>query len=301
VVFMMFLIVSSIFWCIVTLDDDALNEFDVKISINNVPKNVTFISDVPSIIHVNVRDKVSSLISNGILKKPTIQLDFDKYADKGVFRLSESELDASLRSIFGNSAQIASASRDSIRLNYTTYPGKRVKVIVDANFTPSLGNTISSQIIAPESITLYSEASILDTIKVVRTEKIVRRNISDDTEFQVKIIPIKGVKMIPDKVSIKATVEPLVLKKTVVEITPKNVPADENLMIFPNKSEVSYFVPMSKFNDPIGDIILQVDYNTIRPNDSKIKVKVSSFPSDYINVKATTDSVEFTIVKIATK
>lgn len=297
-VFIMFVIISTIFWSIITLNDDAQNDFNVELQINNIPKNVTFINDAPKEIHVNVRDKVVALIRTGILKRPVIKLDFNEYSSKGVFRISSAELNSALRSTFGNAAQIVSSSIDSLRLSYTTYPGKRVKIINKSQINPSLGNTISSQTISPDYVTLYSEADILDSVKHVETEKIVKHSISEDIDFQAKIVPIKGVRIIPDKVTINVKVEPLVLRKTIVEITPKNVPANENLMIFPSKTEVSFFVPMSKFNDPIGDIILQADYNTISPNSNKVKIKISSFPSEYINVKSKIDSVEYTIVKI---
>lgn len=297
-VFFMFIIISTIFWSIITLNDEAQDDFNVELQISNIPQNVTFINDAPKQIHVNVRDKVVTLIKIGVLKNPIIKLDFNKYSSKGVFRLSSSELNSALRNIFGNAAHIVASSIDSLRLTYTTYPGKKVKIINNAQITPSLGNTISSQTLSPEYVTLYSEADILDSIKSVETEKIVKHSISEDNNFQVKIVPMKGVRIVPDKVLINVDVEPLVLRKTIVEITPKNVPANENLMIFPSKTEVSFFVPMSKFNDPLGDIIVQADYNTIVPNSTKIKIKISSYPSDYINIKSKIDSVEYTIVKI---
>ena len=301
VIFILFIIISSIFWFIITLNDDSQNDFNVELQINNIPKNVTFINDAPKEIHVNVRDKVVSLIRGGILKRPIINLDFNKYADKGIFRLSSSELDSELRNIFGNAANIASTSIDSLRLNYTTYPGKRVRIVTNTDLTPALGSTISGLNVTPQYVTLYSDANVLDTIKQVFTEKITKRDISDNITLQTKIRPIKGVKIIPEKVNIIIDVEPLVLRKSMVEILPKNVPNNENLMIFPSKTEVSFFVPMSKFNEPIGDIILQVDYNSISQNSPKIKVNVTSYPSEYINVKSKLDSVEYTIVKIANK
>ena len=164
-----------------------------------------------------------------------------------------------------------------------------------------MGSTISGLNVTPQYVTLYSDANVLDTIKQVFTEKITKRDISDNITLQTKIRPIKGVKIIPEKVNIIIDVEPLVLRKSMVEILPKNVPNNENLMIFPSKTEVSFFVPMSKFNEPIGDIILQVDYNSISQNSPKIKVNVTSYPSEYINVKSKLDSVEYTIVKIANK
>lgn len=296
----MFVVISSIFWMIITLNDDVQSDFDVELRINNIPKNVTFINDAPKIIHVNVRDKAVSLMRNGVIKKPVMQLDFKQYSNKGVFRLTAAELNASFRSVFGNSSQVTSSSVDSLRLTYTTLPGKQVELVIDTDITPALGNTISSLTVSPKYVTIYSQSQILDTISKVYTEKIVKHNIEENTTIQTKIRAIKGVKIIPDRVTLKAQVEPLVLRKTIVDILPKNVPQGENLMLFPSKAEVSFFVPMSKFNDPIGDIILQADYNTIVfNNSSKIKVKVASYPSEYINIKSAVDSVEYTVVKMS--
>lgn len=299
-IFLMFLIISSVFWIIITLNDNAQDDFNVELKIKNIPGNVTFINDAPITIHVNVRDKVGSLLREGLLKKPIINIDFNQYASKGTLRLTNNDLNAALRSVFGNSAQFTSVSIDSLRLEYTTYPGKKVKLKLNAELTPSLGKTISGEVTtAPQYVTIYSTSQILDTIKFVTTEKIIKRNINETTNFQAKINPINGVKIIPDKVTINVPVEPLVLKKEMVEILPKNVPTNERLMLFPSKAEVSFFVPMSKFNEPVGDIILQADYNNISKSTStKLNIKVVSYPEEYINIKSTIDSVEYTVVKI---
>lgn len=299
-VFLVFVAVSAIFWFILALNDNSQTDLDVELKIVNIPQNVTFIADAPTIIHANVRDKGTNLMRKSVLKKPVMQINFNDYAKEGVFRMSASEINVAMRNIFGTSAQISSLSLDSIRLPYTTNPGKTVHLIIDADVTPSFQSIINTEPYATtgSEITIYGDSEIIDTITSVRTEKIIRKNLSESVEINAGILPIKGVRMVPDNVKIIIAVEPLVMKHSTVEIIPQNVPQGESLLLFPAKAEVSYFAPMSQFDDVAKDIIVVADYLSIADtNSDKIKIYVESSPEQYVNLKLSVDSVEYTIVK----
>lgn len=299
-VFLCFVAVSAVFLVIMALNDNGQEDFDVELKIVNIPQNVTFIVDAPTSIHANVRDKGTNLMRKGVLKKPVMQVNFNEYVENGIFRMTPQEISSALRSIFGTTAQISAVSVDSIRLPFTTNPGKKVHLVIDADVTPSVESTIDAEPYATtgSEITVYGDREILDTITNVYTEKIVRHNLSESLEFHARIRPIPGVRIVPDKVTVVVAVEPLVLKYSSVDIIPKNVPQGESLLLFPAKAEVSYFAPMSQFEATAKDIVVVADYSEISQTGSdKIKISIESSPEQYVNLKLTNDSVEYTIVK----
>lgn len=298
--FLVFVCVSAVFWFILALNDSAQDHFNVNLRIVNQPDSVTFISDVPEKIHVAVSDKGTNLWRNGYLKKPTINIDFKEYSNDGILKYSYNDLITSLKERFGSSALITSVSLDSLQLVYTTNPGKKVPILVNCQVFPASGNTLDGSVKAsPGSVYVYGAKEVLDTINYVRTEGVTLRNISETTEMEVKIQKIKGARAMPSKVTLIVPIEPLVMKQAMVTITPINVPEGEELLLFPSKVPVEYYVAMSRLNDDEdNNIELVVNYNDIPFSKSgKLHLEAHKFPDRLKNLMLRTDSVEYAIVK----
>lgn len=297
--FLIFVVIATVFWFIIALNDNVSETFRVGLRITNIPDSVTFITDPPSEIHVSLRDKGTKILRSGLAKNPTINIDFVEYAKDGVLRLSSSELMAQLKTDFGGMAQITSASIDSLRCYYTTSPGKRVPVIVRSDVSAASGYMIEG---VPQStvksVLVYSYGDEVDTVHQVYTQRLVKKDLSQTSSYTVKLSPIAGVKIVPSEVTVEIKVEALVLKEAYVNVDPLNIPEGENLLLFPPKVPVSFYVPMSMFNDDNPSIHVVADYNDIRnTSSSMIPVRITASSSSLINVKLLTDSVEYTLVK----
>lgn len=300
VVFLIFVAISALFWLILALNDSAQDNFNVKVQINNVPDTVTFISDIPEKIHVNVRDKGTNLWRSGFMRHPSMQIDFKEYASGGTLRFSRADIMAALKATFGTSAQISSVSLDSLYLVYTTNPGKRIPVVVNARIVPALGSIIEGTVKAvPSTVYVYGESDVTDTIHKATTDMLDLRDVSETTTQEVKIRKIAGVRIIPSVVKVTVPIEPLVKKQSMVTITPVNVPHGESLLLFPSKVPVEYYVAMSRLgDDDDASIEIQVDYQDIsKSGGDKLQVEVVRYPDRFCNLSLKSDSVEYTIVK----
>lgn len=299
VLFLAFVAVSTLFWLILKLNDSVTRTFDVALRIENVPDTVTFITDPPAEFHVTLRDKGTNILRSGIVRRPQMSLNFREYAGKGTFRVSQADLLSTLKARFGNSAQIASISLDSLNLTYSTAKGKRVPVVVVADVTSAPGSVISEVPSAIQrSAMIYSNTTVTDTITRVYTEKILRRNLSETTEIEVKLRPIPSVKIVPSSVMVRIPVEPLVKKESMVTVQAENVPEGENLLLFPSKVQVVYYVPMTLFSSDLVPVDVTVDYRDLKrtPGD-RIPVRLKS-AADYVaSPELRTDSVEYTLIR----
>lgn len=297
--FLVFVAIAAVFWFITALNGSITETFKVRLNIQNVPDSVTFITEPPADIHVTLRDKGTNILRSGILKHPTLEINFRDYARDGIFRLSQSDMTAELKSDLGGVATITSSSIDSLRLYYTVGPGKRVPVQVQAQVTAASGYLISS---APVPLTravkVYSYGSEVDTIHAVRTRMLVKSNLSQPEVYKVKFVPIPNVRIIPSEIEVKVPVEPLVHKVTYVNVQVENTPQGQSLLLFPNKVPVSFYVPMSHFNDDYFPMRVVADYEDIhRTRGSRIPVHVSDHADYLINVELQADSIEYTLVK----
>lgn len=299
VLFLVFVAISTFFWIILALNDNAQGSYNVKVAINNCPDSVTFISDIPEKLHVTVRDKGTSIWRNHY-RHPTMNINFREYADAGELRFSKNDIITSLKSIFGSSAQIVSISLDSLYLEYTSNKGKRVPVVIDADVSAASGSIIEGFTKAsPSNVLVYGDQKVLDTIHKVRTEKIILSDLSENTTVEVRLRKISDARILPSKVNVTVPVEPLVKKKASITITPVNVPHGESLLLFPSKVPVEYYVAMSRLNDDDDpEIELEVDFKAIPPShNGKLHVRVARYPDRLKNLSLINDSVEFTIVK----
>ncbi len=299
VLFLVFVAISTFFWIILALNDNAQGSYNVKVAINNCPDSVTFISDIPEKLHVTVRDKGTSIWRNHY-RHPTMNINFKEYADAGELRYSKNDIITSLKSIFGPSAQIVSISPDSLYLEYTSNKGKRVPVVVDADVSAASGSIIEGFTKAsPSNVLVYGDQKVLDTIHKVRTERLILSDLSENTTVEVHLRKISDARILPSKVNVTVPVEPLVKKKASITITPVNVPHGESLLLFPSKVPVEYYVAMSRLNDDDDpEIELEVDFKAIPPShNGKLHVRVARYPDRLKNLSLINDSVEFTIVK----
>lgn len=297
--YLVFVGVATLFWIILSLNDNVTRSVDLRLIIANVPDSVTFISDPPTQFHVIVRDKGTNLLRSGILSHPHIEFNFRDFAEDGAFRIRKNEFNAALKGAFGASAQISSTSIDSISLSYTTDKGKRVPVVVRADVAAAPGYVISEK---PKPVQrwalIYSCSNVIDTITRVYTEPVVKRNVSETEEVEVKFRPIKGVKIFPSTVKVRIPVEPLVKKEAMLNIGMENVPEGQSLLLFPNRVKVVYYVPMSVFSSDLAPMEVAVDWmDTKRVKGAKLPIRIRQYYEYLENPQLLLDSVEYSIMK----
>lgn len=297
-----FSVLAFLFWFILALNDNIQEDLKVRLNIYNVPDSVTFIDIPPSELHVNVRDKGTNLWRNGVFGNPQINVNFRDYAGERIFRMSRNEMTAQLKNIFGQSAQIISVSRDSLRLLYTTYPGKRVPVEVDGDFTAAAGKIIVARPqVEPKNVVVYGFPAQLDTLTRVFTERVSAHGLEESGQFTTQLRGIPSCRIMPEVVKVGIKVETLVRKKSTITVKSENVPEGYELLLFPSRVEVEYYVPMSDFSSQ-GDsrserLDVTVDYREVTADRKRLPLHLGHYPRRIVNPILLTDSVEYTLMR----
>lgn len=300
VTYAVFVGIAAMFWLVLTLNDSVQDGCVVNVKISNKPDSITFISEVPKTIHVEVKDKGSSLMRSMWLKTPVVNLNFRDLADHGQLICSQSDMMAALKETFGSSATIISSSVDSLRLRYTDRPGKSIPVVVSVKASSKAGYIVYGQPTSnPVRVTAYGTREIIDTLTRVLTESYVESDLSESKSFIAELKRISGVRLIPSSVKVNVNVEPLVAKEEIATVVTENVPHDENLLLFPSNVRVSYYVPMSEFSDDRKAIRVVVDYNDVAAHmGERIPLRIEQVQGMHaVNPRLHTDSVEYTLVR----
>lgn len=296
--FIPFLAIAAVFWLIVALDDDLQDEYTVRIEITNVPDSVTFIQDPPGYIRVNVRDRGTKIMSRVFMGAPVLKIDFRNFSRDGVMRVGQPTMQSYLRNIFGSTAQILSASPDSVRVDYTASAAKEVPVVVVADILPEIGKTIGGKLtVAPARVKVYSRSAVTDTLQAVYTYPIVRRDLSTPQRLRISLKPIPGCRIEPSDVTVTIPIEPLENRSVIVPVSAVNVPVTESLMVYPRTVKVSYLVPMSVPDIVDTDFRVVVDYSDVQRYDGKnIPLHLHTLPSEVVSATMECDSVEYTVI-----
>lgn len=297
--FLVFVAISIAFWFILALNDSVTHTFSVRLNMINVPDTVTFISEPPADMHVTVRDKGTNILRSGVVKNPTVTINFNDYAHQGVFRMTKADIFNVMKNSFGSGIQISSMSLDSLRLYYTDAPGKVVPISVRVDCTASSGNIIAGPPQAIQrTVRIFSYGNETDTINEVRTKVLKRSNLSQTSVLDVEIEPIRNVRIEPSAIKVRVNVEPLVLKEGYAQIEARGVPAGESLLLFPARVPVSYYVPMSMFNDEDLPVNVYVDFEDTRATmGNRLPVKVGQSGPFIVNPQLRADSVEYTLIR----
>lgn len=297
--FLLFLLISYVFWLLLTLNNEMQEDFEVPLTVVDVPDSVTFISDVTPSIKVSVRDKGSTLLRYKWGASKEMKINWRDYREgDNKLLLNRADLSARLRDYFGGGSQIVTIMPDSVRINYTTNPGRRVAVRIDADLHPAMGYVVNGAVKANvDSVSLYSVEDLPHSLTSVHTVPIVRSGLNDTTVIEARIKDIPGVRIIPDYVRLTVPVEPLIVRKQMAPVIVRNLPPNLGMITFPSSVEVSYLVPMSEYKSESYDPLnAYVDYNDVRTStNGKLPVSLSLLPDHYTNTDMSPDSVEFIV------
>lgn len=224
---------------------------------------------------------------------------FDNVTEENVFALPRPKLESRLREYFGQGVQIQSMRPDSLRIRYTTVPGVMVKLDINSDIHTDLQYVLSGPITANvDSVRVFAPNGLPSSVTEVITEPLIRSGLRDTSRFEVAVMPMDGMRIIPDRVIVTVPVEPLIVKKKKVRIDVTGLPDGVGLITFPSVAEVSYLVPMSFYNDDYP-VSAYVDFHTIDNRRQRAKLNLTPMPELYHNVIVEPDSVEYIIEKHA--
>lgn len=297
--FLIFVVISAILWCVLSLNEEEQSDIRMPIKIVQVPDSVTLISNGPEALSVSLRARGSQLMKMNFGGAPTVNIDFRAYARNGMLQVNSADLKALVRTAAGGS-QVNVVYPDTLSLPYTTHRGYRLPVSADYKVTPGPQSSIVGRPrIVPDSVTVFVAPGykLPDSYSRVVTEPLNILGLDKTTTQKVKLVAPPHTRVIPDSIDITFEIEPMIFKSRKVVIEPINVPQNIKLITFPAQIDVFFMVPMSVYSK--GDVHLRVvaDYNNIDTTGGSrmVKLNLREVPEHLQNVQLSADSAEYII------
>lgn len=296
-VFLVFLVLSGLFWLSTALNGYYDYEIDLPVVVHGMPANIIQ-TDSLDVVRVAVHDKGFTLLQYAQRKNPSVlDIDFETFRKAGNrCAVSAAELHKLITKRLQGSTSISSIKPDKIEFGFVEGIAKKVPVRLNGNFVPAKNYYIEHSEIRPAHVTLIAPADVIDTIHYAVTERFTVENFSDTVSQNVKIRAAAGTKVVPGEVT--AVIYPDVLTEDEVEVpvAAVNVPEGVILRTFPTRVKVKYTVGASAYrNINTSQFKVQIDYNDIAPDADKCSVRLAAVPKGVKSASVETGEVDYLI------
>lgn len=300
IVFLFFLALSGIFWLMMQLNETKEQEVRIAVRYINVSKNAVLTSGETDTLRVTIDDKGFNIVSYkyGQAHRP-LEIDFAQYADKnGTGTVGSSDLKKMITSELPASSKVISIKPDKLQFFYNNGESKRVPVIFKGVVTPQSLYYVSERQIIPDSVTIYTSRSKLDSITAVYTEEHTYNIIHDTLLTTTQLTAIHGVKTVPDRVNVRFVTDVLAeVQKKDIPIEGINMPEGCVLRTFPARVSVSFVTGMKRYQSiKAEDFRIVADYKEFSQDPStKCNIYLEEIPDGITNPRIEMTQVDYLI------
>ena len=183
------------------------------------------------------------------------------HKDGDLFYVLATDLTEYAHLIYGDGVTLEYFVSDSVFFRFPEVDHKKVPVepVYSVTYMPQHISRGELEVI-PDSVTLYGQARILETIDKVVTAPIKHTNLSADIQGVIRLEKIQGVRMSVSEVHYLQDVSRYVEMKFTLPVTAQNVPSDKRLIPFPSHADVLLKLSFPLESQPEA-LELKVDYN----------------------------------------
>lgn len=304
-IFTIFLLVSTGFWYIQTLDETYELEVQFPLKLKNVPKGVIITSDLPSSLRVVLRDKGTTLVRYYRFNAPpTLFVDFSQRhndALTGSDEISLSEAQKMVSHYLQPSTSIVSIHADSLEYYYNRGLKRRLPVCIAGTVKTARQYYLTEVVCRPDCVTVWAPQQVLDTMTAAYTEPLDISGLAHHETRTLALASVRGAKFEPSAVQFVANVDLYTEKTLEVPIIGINFPADRDLRTFPAKVSLTFKVGTKMYKQiKEKDFVLAVTYEDLlsNPGNGRFRPHLRSIPDGVSQVRFTPEEVEYLIEQV---
>jgi hypothetical protein len=297
--FLFFLILSAIFWLILTLNEGYEKELKIPVRIVNVPKNVMLTSPSVDTVRATVRDQGWVLLNYMFGEyNNNVKIDFrnyDKTFGKGV--VPNADLKRLIEQSLESSSKVTAVKPEKLEYFYNNGEHKRVPVHWNGRVIPEQLFFISHVDYKPDTVDVYASREKLDSIRIVYTEPLNYVGFRDTLLVDCKLAHAADVKVVPERIQVVFHTDLLTEESIDVPIKCINLPAGKTLRTFPAKVRVNFVAGVSQIRELTADeFIVVADYLEIEQKASeKCNIYLKEVPHGISRATLNTKQVDYLI------
>lgn len=267
-VFLSFLLMSGVFWLILTLNDTYEQELRIPVHYVDVPQGVVLTSQENDTLRVTVSDNGLALLSyiyGQVLRDISVPFgNYDRQNGSGTVGAAD------LKRIVGGklmaTTHLLSIKPERLDFTYNNGESRRVPVHWSGRVVPGKLYFISDVKYTPDSVTIYASPQMLDSVSTVYTEPMNYTGFQDSLHVEAELKSIPGVKIVPSHVGVTFTTDVLTEASiSDIPIQGINLPGGKRLRFFPARVTVKFVSGVSVYRKlTANDFAVVADYNELR-------------------------------------
>ncbi len=299
-VFLFFLLLSGIFWLMMTLNETYEKEVPIPVRVVAAPKNVVLTSREVDTVHAVINDKGWVLLAYLYGDRlGTIGIPFKSYdRNNGSGHVSSSELRRMVEQRLEISSKVVSIKPERLTFYYNNGESKRVPVRWTGRVIPDQMYFISHVVYNPDSVDVYASKEKLDSIRAIYTEPLNHVNFRDTLNVHCRLSHPSDIKVVPERVSISFHTD-ILTEETIdgVPIHCINLPKGKVLRTFPAKVKIHFISGARQVSTlRAEDFTVVADYREIEQNHAeKCNIYLRSSPQGTSRVTLDTKQVDYVI------
>lgn len=301
--FLLFIILSLLFWLLITFSKEYKTEISFPINYINLPQNKLFQKPPPLFLKIGVKGTGFKVLSAKMSPKK-INLDANylskKTLSKYYFLLERQQIAIQKQLNYG--IEIDVFTRDSIFLNLDHLATKKVPIIPSLAIEYKAGYDLSKKIrVTPDSVSIFGPKATIDTIYKLTTEKLELFDVTENISKEVSIQLSKhtNLKINEEKVLLEGEVDRFTEGALEMSFLIENVPEGVTLNTFPKKVKIIFKVGLEDFqkiNENSFKIVC--DYRVSeKGNYSYLIPKIKKQSALIKNVRIVPNKIDFLIQK----
>ncbi len=298
-VFLFFILLSAVFWLILTLNETYEKDVKVPFRIVNIPKNVVLTSASVDTLRLTIRDKGWILL--GYMfgdKRPELTVNYKNYdRGNGAGVATQADIKRMAQQLLETSSAITSIKPEKLEFFYNNGECKRVPVRWTGHIIPEQLYYLSHVHYSNDSVDVYTSREKLDSIQYVYTEPMNYTGFRDTLTVSCKLAHQADVKVVPEQISVTFHTDVLTEESINVPIRCINLPDGKLLRTFPAKIEVNFVAGIRKIKQlQPDDFIVIADYEEIvKKKSEKCNIYLRHSPQGISRATLSTKQVDYLI------
>ncbi len=297
--FSFFLGFSAMIWVVTQFSKDYTEVLEMPIVYTNLPKDKILVGDTPKTLDIRIRDRGFYIAWNRMFPQEII-IDISDAREEGKSLVYDLELQkTAILSQLDLEYENVVFLQKNIKISFEQLTIKKVAVIASIDLSFAVGYSALKEIeLQPDSIRVSGAASIMDTLKTIKTKPLKIKNISNDIKGKVKLETsnLKQVSLYQNEVNYSIRTEKFTEGKVEIPIKLLNVPEGTNVVIFPKNVVIYYQVSLKDFEKiDSSSFLVAVDFKNAKDSDGFLIAQILEEPKQVNNIRLNEKKIQFVI------
>jgi hypothetical protein len=275
----------------------------VPIKYVNYPADLIEVIRPPDFIQVRVKASGISIISFHLFNYNALYLNYNVANSqpiangKNIFWIMNSKR-KEVADFIALSSEIMNITPERITIPFVNKIKKDVPVILNADISLKQTFWLANEIkLVPNSVVLYGEQDLLDSISVITTDLLKLNELDKDQIHKVDLILPNGLKCKTDSISVILNIEHFVEEIITQEVEIRNLMKGYSIKIFPRDVTISLRLPKDKYQ------LLETNFLRLYIDASKIvekeiiQIEYDNLPQGIKVERIYPNSLEFLLIK----